>query len=122
PARVVPSATANHLLSRQTEEEEVLLARLCCHLNRRAVACTDRQCAVHHELHVACATGFVTCSGNLVRDIAGGDQVLRKRDAVVGQEYHLKPIAYCGVDVDGRSQIVNELDDHLGEPVGRRGL
>src|ERR1019366_3997524 len=37
-------------------------------------------------------------------------------------EYHLKPIAYCGVAVDGRSQIVNELDDHLGEPVGRRGL
>src|SRR5208282_5517383 len=28
----------------------------------------------------------------------------------------------CGVAVDGRSQIVNELDDHLGEPVGRRSL
>src|SRR5208337_4352665 len=119
---VVPSATANYLLSRQTEEEEVLLARLCCHLNRRAVACADRQCAVHHELHVACPTGFIACRRDLVGNVTSGNEVLCKRDAVLGQKYDLEPTAYCGVGVDGCSQIVDEFNNHFREPICRRDL
>src|ERR1022692_1062768 len=117
PLRVLPSATTNHLLSCQTEEEEVLLARLCSHLNRRAVACADRQCAVHHELHVACPTGFVACRRDLVGDVTGRNEVLRKRGAVLGQEYNLQPPAYVWVAVDGRSKFVNKLEDPLREPI-----
>jgi len=76
PVRVVPSATADYLVRGQTEKKEVFFPGLCCHFNGRAVARANRQCAVHHELHVACATGFIACRRNLVGDLAGGDQVL----------------------------------------------
>src|SRR5215469_4413584 len=122
PARVVRPATADHLLRCQAEEEEVFFAGLLCHLNRRAVACADRKCAVHHELHVACATGFVPCGGNLVGDLAGWNEVLRKRDAVLGQEYYLQPSAYYGVAINRASQIVNELDNQFGEAICRGSL
>ena len=117
PVRVIPAAAADHLLRRQAEEEEVLLARFRRHLDRRAVARADRQRAVHHEFHVARAAGFVARRRNLVGDVAGGDQVLGKRDAVLGQEHDFEPPAYCRVAVDGASQIVDEFDNQFGEPI-----
>ena len=77
PVRVVPAAAVGHLFGGQTEEEEVLLARFFGHLDGRAVAGADGQRAVHHELHVARAAGFVAGGRDLVRDIAGRDQAAR---------------------------------------------
>ena len=100
PVRVVPAAAAGHLLRRQAEQEEILLARLLRHLDGGAVARADRQGAVHHELHVARAAGLVTGGRDLVGDIAGGDQPLGERDVVLGQEQDLEPAAHQRVAVD----------------------
>ena len=74
------------LLGRQTEEEEILLAGFFDHFDGGAVARAEGQGAVHHEFHVARAAGFVAGGRNLVRDVAGGDQALGERRAVLGQE------------------------------------
>ena len=69
---VVPAATVGDLLGRQAEQEEVLLAGFLRHFDRRSVARADGQRAVHHELHVAGAAGFVAGGRNLVGDVAAG--------------------------------------------------
>ena len=79
PVRVVPAAAVGHLLRRQAEQEEVLLARLLGHLDGGAVARADGQRAVHHELHVAGAAGLVAGRRDLVGDVAGGNQPLGER-------------------------------------------
>ena len=86
PVRVVPTAAVGDLFGRQAEQEEVFLARLLGHLDRRAVARADGQGAVHHELHVARAAGLVAGGRDLVGDVAGGDQPLGERDVVLGQK------------------------------------
>ena len=86
PLRIVPAAAGGHLVRRQAEEEEILLARFLRHLDGRAVARADGQRPVHHELHVARAAGLVARGRDLVGDIAGGDQPLGEGNAVVGQE------------------------------------
>ena len=60
PLRAVVAAALGHLLGRQAEQEEILLAGFFSHLDRGAVARADRERAVHHELHVARAARFVT--------------------------------------------------------------
>ena len=122
PARTVPGAAAGHFRRRQSEQEEVLLARLLRHLDRGAVASADRQGAVHHELHVACSARFVSGGRDLVGDVAGGDQPFGERGAILGQKHHLHPAADRPVAVDREGKIVDELDDQLGKPVGGRGL
>ena len=41
PVRVVPAAAVGHLVRRQTEQEEIVLARFLGHLDGRPVACAD---------------------------------------------------------------------------------
>ena len=118
--RVVPAAAVGHLFRGQAEQEEVLLARFLRHLDRGAVARADGQRAVHHELHVAGAAGFVAGGRDLVGDIAGWDQPLGQRDAVFGQEHHFEPAAHRRIAVDRAGKIVDELDDELGQLIGRR--
>src|SRR5215831_6477185 len=58
--RVVGAAARRHLLCAQAKEKEIRLARRSGHLDGRAVACADRERAIHHELHVARAARFVS--------------------------------------------------------------
>ena len=118
PVRVVPAATAGHLFRGQAEQEEVILARFFGHFDSRAVTGTEGQCPVHHELHVTGATGFVAGSRDLIGNVGRGDQPLRQRHAVLGQEHDFEPTPHRRVPVDGASEIVKELNDELGEPVG----
>src|SRR5215471_17209347 len=76
PLWVVPAAAVLHLFCRQAEEEKVLLARLLSHFDRSAVTRANGQGAVHHELHVTRAAGFIAGRRDLFRDVAGGDQSL----------------------------------------------
>ena len=94
PVRAVPAAAVGDLIGRQAEEEEVLLAGFFGHFDRRAVARADRQRAVHHELHVAGAAGLVTGGRDLVGDVAGRDQLLGERNAVIGEEHNLEPASH----------------------------
>ena len=48
--------------------------------------------------------------------------MLGHRDAVIGHENHLEPAAGGGVTIDGAGEVVDELDDKLGELIGGRGL
>src|SRR5205809_7623998 len=73
PAGIIKAATLRDLLGGETEEEKVVLAGGLGHLNGRAVARADGKRAVHHEFHVAGATGFVTSGGYLLRHVAGGE-------------------------------------------------
>ena len=121
PMRVVPAAAVGHLLGGQAEQEEILFARFLGHFDRGAVARADGQGAVHHELHVAGAAGLVAGGGDLVRDVARGDQPLGQRDIVIRQKDDLRDCRVHGrIAVDGAGQVVDELDDELGKMVGRR--
>src|SRR6266446_5004522 len=59
PMRAVPAAAIGDLLCAEAEQKEILLAGFFRHFYGCAVAGADRQCAVHHEFHVAGAAGLV---------------------------------------------------------------
>jgi hypothetical protein len=111
--RVVPAAAVLHLFGRQAEEEEILLTLLPSHLDGGAVACADRQRTVHHELHVARAAGFVARRRDLLRHVAGGNQLLRQADFILGQEEDLESAADGGVGVDDAGHVADQLNDEL---------
>ena len=122
PVWIVPGTAGGDLLGAQAEEEHVLFANFLGDLDRGPVACPDGNRAVHCELHVARTAGFVAGGRDLLRDVAGGDEPLGQADAVVGQEDHFDPPPDQRVAVDGPGDVVDELDDQLGQPVRRRGL
>ena len=66
PLRLVPAAAGCHLFRRQAEEKEIFFARFLRHLDGRTIASADGQRAIHHELHVAGAAGFVAGGRNLI--------------------------------------------------------
>ena len=74
------------------------------------------------ELHVACARGLCTSSGDLLAEIGGGDDLLSQGDTVVLQEHALQTFADDGVVVDHACHVVEELDDQLGHVVARGSL
>ena len=90
PIRAVPAACVAHLVSRQAEQEHVLLAGLFSHFDGGSVTRADGQSAIHHELHVAGAAGFVTGGRDLFGNVARRNQPLGHRDAVVGQKNDLQ--------------------------------
>ena len=71
PVRVVPTVATGHLFRRETEQEEILLARFLGHLDRGAVARANGERPVHHELHVARAARLVAGRRDLIGDVAG---------------------------------------------------
>src|SRR5262249_26754131 len=77
PAWIVPTTALLHLLGRQSEKEEVLLASLLGHLDSSPITSAHGQSAVHHEFHVAGATRFVAGRGNLLRYVTRRNQPLR---------------------------------------------
>src|SRR5262249_10122122 len=79
PVRVVPALTVLNLLDGQAEQKQILFSRFFGHFDGGAVKRADRESSVHHELHVAGSAGFVPCGGNLVRNVAGGNQPLCQR-------------------------------------------
>ncbi len=122
PVRVVPAAAVGDFLGAEPEEEEIVFTRLGGHFDRGAVAGADRERAVHHEFHVARATRLVAGGGDLFRDVAGGNQPLGQGDIVLGEEINLELRAGRGIGIDHRADIVDQLDDQLGQRIGRRRL
>ena len=84
--------------------------------------CAEDEAAVHRELHVRGAAGLRAGSGDVLRDVGGGDDDLRQRDVVVGQERDLQMLTDIGVAVDDLRDVVDELDDRLGAEVAGGGL
>src|SRR6476469_5200421 len=111
PSWIVTAAAARNLVGGQAEQEEVIFAGGGSHLDRRTVAGTDRERAVHHELHVARAARLVPRRRDLLRDVARGYQPLRDRHGVVRHENDLQAPSHREVAVDGPGEIVDELYD-----------
>src|SRR6185369_7194896 len=111
PLGAIPLSALCDLACVETEEEEVLFPSLCRHLDRSAVACSNRQGSIHHEFHVACAAGFISGSRNLVGNITGGDQSLGEGNAVIRKKHDFEPASYCRITGYASSHIVDELYD-----------
>src|SRR5262245_8289083 len=100
PARTIPAATAGHLLGGQSEEKEVFLARCLGHLDCRAIASSDSQSTIHHELHIAGAARFIASRRNLVRHIRSWNKPFGERHAIFGKENDLHPLVDGGIAID----------------------
>src|SRR3569832_2516550 len=121
PGVVTPRTRLRHLLRGEAEDVDVVLAHLLTNLDIRAIEGADGERADKREFHIAGARGLGTGGGDLLGEIAGRDDHLRERYAVIGQKNHLELIADGGVVVDDIRDVVDELDDALGHRVtGRR--
>ena len=110
------------LIGMEAEEKHIFIPQHIVHLHVGAVQCADRQCAVHHELHVAGAAGLLTGGGDLLGDLAGGHQMLGKGYPVIFQKHHLQFAPAAGIVRDVVRQRVDQVDDPLGHRISRRGL
>ena len=91
------------LLDRRREvpkEEHVALPDLLRDLDVRAVDGADEQAAVEAELHVRRARRLRARGRDVLRDVRGGDEHLRERDGVVGQEVEREQVFRVWVVVD----------------------
>ena len=78
--------------------------------------------AVEHELHVACAAGFLGGKGNLFGYIAGRYQLLSQGHVVVIDHDYLQPWFYIRVIVNDLFQAEDHVDDILCNHISRRCL
>ena len=69
------------------------------------------------ELHVPGARGLSSGQRDLLAEISGRDDFLRKRHTVVLQVDQLETITDDGVMVDGAANVVDQLDDEFGHVV-----
>ncbi len=110
-----------HLVHIQTEDGAVLGPRLFGDLDVGAVQGTDGDGTVQGHLHVAGTRGFITGSGDLLGDVGRRDQLLGQAHPVVRHEHHFQLALNAGVIVDPLRQLVDGVDDVLGQLVtGRR--
>ena len=106
----------------QAEEEHVLVAETLIHLDICTVERADGDSAVHHELHAACAGGFLAGGGYLLGYLRCGYYGLGGGDAVVLDKVDLELILADGVVVDVVCHAQQQLDYTLCCPVARGGL
>ena len=78
--------------------------------------------AVGHELHVAGAGGLLGGQGDLLGDVAGGDELFGPADVVVLHHHHTQPGAHLGIGLNELAQAEDEVDDVLGHDIGGGGL
>ena len=104
------------------EDEDVLGADLFADLHVRAVKGADGEGAVQGRLHVPGARGLGSGGGDLLAQVAGGEDHLGQRHGIVRQEGDGEAAAGHGVVRDALRHGVDELDAQLGHPVSGRGL
>src|SRR5215469_15138571 len=117
PMRAVPATTLRDLLHSETKQKEVFLAGFFRHLDGRSVARADRQGSIHHEFHIARAAGLVAGGRDLVGNVRSGDQPLRERNVVIGQEDHFETTACHRIAVDRAGQVIDQFYYQLGEVI-----
>src|SRR6267154_2922140 len=105
----------------QSKDKHILGADRIANLDIGAVEGPERQRTIHREFHVAGSRCFPAGGGDLFGHIGGGNDFLRERDPVVGQEGDLDQLARLWVIVNYFAEIVDQLDQHLCGPIaGRR--
>ncbi len=106
----------------QTEYEDVVLADRVLDLDVGAIQGADGESAVECELHVPGARSLHPGSGNLFRQIGGGDDLLGEGDPVVRREHDPQAAVDVGIVVDHIGDTVDEPDDEFGHVIGGRRL
>ena len=114
--------TVDDLVGGLAEDVDIVVAHLLADLDVGAVHGAQGQGAVQHELHVAGAGSLLGGQGDLLGQVAGGDELLGGGDVVVLHKHHLQPGADLGVSGDDLGQGQQGVDDVLGDDVRRGGL
>ena len=106
----------------QAEDEDVLRADLIADFDIGAIQRPDGKRAVQRELHIAGTGGFFSRGRDLFAEIGGRNDPLCQRHTIVRDERDLDPVIGALIVVDNGTNVVDQFDDLLGEPVTRRGL
>ena len=118
---VVPRSVAvDNLIGGLAEDVDIVLADLLRDLDVRAVHRTERERAVQHELHVAGTGRLLRREADLLREVAGRNQLLRRGHVVVLDENDLQPLRHDRIRRDHLRQHEQRMDDILRDDV-RRG-
>ena len=120
--RAVGATQLRQLLFQRTEDVGVLFAGGVDDFDVCAVHGAQRQCAVHHELHVRGTRSLLTGSGNLLGDVGGRDDVLCRGDVVILNESDLQATVHVRIVIDLVRDSVDELNDGLRANVAWGGL
>ena len=104
------------------EQEEVLGTDKLPNLHIGPVKGADGEGAIHGELHVAGAGGFLAGGGDLFGQIRSGVDLLAQLHVVIRQEHHPQQAVHVGIGIDGVGNAVDEADDQLRHVVARSGL
>ena len=110
------------LLGRGAKGVDVLVADELGNLHVGAVECAQGQSAVEHELHVGGATRLLGGQADLLGDVSGGNDTLGSGDVVVLDHDDLQVGSHVGVVGNPLRKRQNQVDDVLGDGVGRGRL
>ena len=111
-----------HGVAPHAEDVNVVHPDLLADLDVRAVHRADGDRAVHHELHVAGAAGFLAGGAELLGNLRRGNQHLRAGDIVVLQEHDLQHLPGPGMLFDQPAQGTDHADGLLRPDVSGAGL
>ena len=110
------------LLGRGAKGVDVLVAHEFGDLHVGAVERAQGQGAVEHELHVGGAARLLGGQADLLGDVSGGDHTLGGGDVVILDHDNLQVGGHVGVVCDPLRQRQDQMDDVLGDGVGRGRL
>ena len=110
------------LLGPGAEQVNVVVAHQVVDLHIRAVQGSQRHRAVQHHLHIAGSGGFLGGQGDLLGNVRGGDQLLRFGHVIIFHHHQLQVRAHLRIVVDELLQAEDQMDDVLGDDIGRSRL
>ena len=111
-----------HRVAPHTEDVDVVHPHLLADFHVRAVQRTDGHRAVHHELHVAGAAGFLAGRAQLLGNFRRGNQHFRAAHVVVLQEYHLQHLPGPRMLFNQPAQCADHADDLLRAGISGAGF
>ncbi len=103
-----------------TENEDVLFTDVIQHFNVGPIQRTDGQRAIQRKLHITGAGRLRPCGRDLLREIGRRNNDLRQAHAVVRDEDHLQFVLYLRIVIDHIRNIVDQMNDVLGNVISRR--
>ena len=114
---IAAPAQAGDLVLMQTEEEHIVLTQEIIHLDIGAVERTDGDGPVHHQFHAAGAGSFLAGSRDLLRNLGGRYDRLRRGDAVILDKIDLEPVFAERIVVDIVLHGEEQFNDALGRAI-----
>ncbi len=119
---IPPGLQSFYLRSLHPKDKNVLFPYLLKNLNVGPVQGPHGHRTVEHQLHVPGAAGLGPGQGNLLRDLRRRHQTFTHGDVVLLNKDYLQLAPGIGIVVNNRRQIVDELENLLGQVVPRRRL